>query len=221
MAEGGAPTRLKDLAEVVAQHGSAINRIEGSMETFMADIRNQLSNLVKQIRDDSTSHSPPKPKIIPSSPPLQQQGPYIQPQWGPKIDLQKYDGEGEPTGWIQQAKQYFLFYQIPPAQQLLIASFHLKGDALQYFQWLQHTGSLTDWGAFVQQLEKHFGQSDFDDPEGELAKLRQTSSVTAYQKQFEALSNRVVGLTDEFLLHCFMSGLKDEIRYMLNFFFFF
>ena len=68
----------------------------------------------------------------------------------------------------------------------------------------------------MQALEKRFEQSDFDDPKGELAKLHQPSSVATYQKRFEALLNRVVGLTDEFLLHYFMSGLKDEIWYMLK-----
>ncbi|KAJ0103542.1 hypothetical protein Patl1_05284 [Pistacia atlantica] len=65
------------------------------------------------------------------------------------------------------------------------------GYALQYFKWLQHTGSLTNWSAFVHALGKRFGPSDFYD-EGELAKLRQNSSVAAYQKRFEALSNRLL-----------------------------
>ncbi|KAJ0036051.1 hypothetical protein Pint_24659 [Pistacia integerrima] len=42
------------------------------------------------------------------------------------------------------------------------------------------------------------------------------SLVARYRKRFEALSNRVVGLSDDFLLHCFVSGLKDEIRYMFK-----
>ncbi|KAJ0077255.1 hypothetical protein Patl1_35397 [Pistacia atlantica] len=141
MAESGAPqTRLKDLKDVA------------------------------EIRDVSTPPSPAKSNVVPSSFALRLQNPYVQPQRGPKINLQKYDGEEEPT----------------------------------------------DWSAFVHALEKRFGPSDFDDPEGELAKLRQNSLVAAYQKRFEALSNRVGGLTDEFLLHCFVSGLKDEIRYMLK-----
>lgn len=43
-----------------------------------------------------------------------------------------------------------------------------------------------------------------------LLKLSQTSSVRDYQSQFEMLPNRVVGLADNFLLSCFISGLNPH-----------
>ena len=33
-----------------------------------------------------------------------------------------------------------------------------------------------------------------------------------YKGQFEALSNRIRGLSDSHKLSCFLSGLKDEVR---------
>jgi hypothetical protein len=44
-----------------------------------------------------------------------------------------------------------------------------------------------------------------------LVKLRQTTTVTEYTTQFEALSNRLRGISDKNRLSCFLSGLKDEI----------
>ncbi|OMO93214.1 hypothetical protein COLO4_17041 [Corchorus olitorius] len=45
-----------------------------------------------------------------------------------------------------------------------------------------------------------------------LFKLRQTSLVVQYQKDFEILANRVQGLSDEHLKNLFTSGLKPTIQ---------
>jgi hypothetical protein len=45
-----------------------------------------------------------------------------------------------------------------------------------------------------------------------LMRLRQTSSIAAYTSQFEALSNRLRGISEKNRLSCFLNGLKDEIR---------
>lgn len=45
-----------------------------------------------------------------------------------------------------------------------------------------------------------------------LMKLRQTSTVAECTTQFEALLNRLRGLSDKNHLSCVLSGLKDEVR---------
>lgn len=37
-------------------------------------------------------------------------------------------------------------------------------------------------------------------------------SIKLYQERFEKLANRTKGLTEEFFVSCFVSGLKDEIK---------
>nr|KYP42010.1 hypothetical protein KK1_036572 [Cajanus cajan] len=64
----------------------------------------------------------------------------------------------------------------------------------------------------VQALENRFAPTAFDDPRGKLFKLTQSSSVTSYLTEFESLANRIVGLQPSFLLSCFISGLKPELR---------
>jgi hypothetical protein len=92
----------------------------------------------------------------------------------------------------------------------------LKGATLQYYKYLQHAGELNDWVSFIQALEKRFGPTEYEDPEGELSKLRQTSTVAAYQSQFENLAQRIDGLLDRFLTRTFISGLKDDIKTNVN-----
>ncbi|GKD70608.1 transposon ty3-G gag-pol polyprotein [Tanacetum coccineum] len=71
---------------------------------------------------------------------------------------------------------------------------------------------LTTWEAFTRALETRFGPSTYDNHQAALFKLQQTSIVTAYQTEFERLSNCVVGLPPEALLNCFVSGLRHDIQ---------
>lgn len=58
-----------------------------------------------------------------------------------------------------------------------------------------------------------FGPYELEEYQGQLAKLVQTWYVVEYQEQFEDLSNKVDGLTESFLLSCFISGLKHAIQH--------
>ena len=58
-----------------------------------------------------------------------------------------------------------------------------------------------------------FGPSELEDYHGKLSKLMQTGSVLAYQEAFEHLSNKADGLSESFLLSCFIFGLKHEIQH--------
>lgn len=57
-----------------------------------------------------------------------------------------------------------------------------------------------------------FGSTTYDDPMEVLTRLRQSSTVAMYKIEFEAISNRIKGLSPLHKLSCFLSGLKDEIR---------
>ncbi|XP_017423676.2 uncharacterized protein LOC108332889 [Vigna angularis] len=97
-------------------------------------------------------------------------------------------------------------------ERITVASFYLDGPALAWFQWMYRNGQIHSWPQLLQALEICFAPTAFDDPRGKLFKLTQTSSVAAYLSEFETLANRIVGLQPQFLLSCFISGLKPEIR---------
>ena len=69
-----------------------------------------------------------------------------------------------------------------------------------------------DWESFVQALHVRFGTTTYDDPMEVLTRLRQTSIVAFYKAKFEAVSNRIKGLSPLHKLSYFLSGLKDKIR---------
>ncbi|MCH81628.1 hypothetical protein A2U01_0002419, partial [Trifolium medium] len=88
----------------------------------------------------------------------------------------------------------------------------MEGDALAWFQWMHSNHQLLSWTGFLNALETRFAPSMYEDPQGSLFKLCQTSTVREYQTQFETLANRITGLPPQFYLSCFISGLKPAIR---------
>lgn len=66
--------------------------------------------------------------------------------------------------------------------------------ALNWHQWTYNNKQLTSWNQFSHTLQIHFAPVQFDDPQGALFQLTQTTTVCDKQSQFESLSNRIGGL---------------------------
>lgn len=101
---------------------------------------------------------------------------------------------------------------MPTDQQVRLASFHLEGLALQWHRWFTKYHGPVSWVAFTRALLQCFGPTDFEDPSEALTRLRQTTTVDAYQETSEKLYHRVDGLPEPFLVGCFTAGLKDDVR---------
>ncbi|KAF5456115.1 hypothetical protein F2P56_025626 [Juglans regia] len=99
-----------------------------------------------------------------------------------------------------------------------MAAYHMHGEALIWYKGAWDNGQFTSWETLTRILQIRFGPTTYDDPMEALTKLKQTSTVSAYQTQFEALSNRINGLSDAHKLSCFISGLKDDVRLILKMF---
>jgi hypothetical protein len=92
----------------------------------------------------------------------------------------------------------------------------MQGKALTWYNSLMESGHTGGWEEFVVALKVRFAPSAYDDPIGAFTKLTQPTTVEEYQSEFEVLSNRISGLTEEFRVHTFLSGLKEEIRIMVT-----
>jgi hypothetical protein len=122
-----------------------------------------------------------------------------------------FDGTN-PLDWIFLANQFFTHYAIPPFQRLTHAASYMSGDALGWFQWMYNNNLLSTWEAFTTELEVRFGPSSYDNHQQALFKLKQSSTVAEYQREFERLCNRVTGLSPIAIVDCFVSGLKFHIQ---------
>ncbi|XP_060673303.1 uncharacterized protein LOC132803788 [Ziziphus jujuba] len=128
-----------------------------------------------------------------------------------KLFFPKFDGE-DPQGWVCKAEQYFEFQGVPANQQVTLASFHLEGLALQWHRWFMKFRGPVSWKEFTKAILLRFGPTEFEDPSESLTRLQQTTTVEAYQENFEKLSHRIDGLPESFLIGCFIAGLRDDIR---------
>ncbi|XP_058785825.1 uncharacterized protein LOC131660580 [Vicia villosa] len=128
-----------------------------------------------------------------------------------KLDVPRFDGT-DTHGWIFKISQFFTYHQTPEEDRITIASFYLEGVALAWYQWMYRNRQIASRSQFLEKLETRFAPTAFDDPHGNLFKLTQSSSVTSYLTEFEALANHLEGLSKVDLLSCFISGLKTEVR---------
>nr|XP_023872616.1 uncharacterized protein LOC111985197 [Quercus suber] len=128
-----------------------------------------------------------------------------------KLEFPRFFGE-DPMSWVYKANQYFRYYNTPIGENLMLASFHMEGEALIWFQEGEEIGVFHDWNSLTQALHVRFGTTAYDDPMETLTRLRLTSTVAVYKAQFKVLSNRIKGLSASHKLSCFLSGLKVEIR---------
>lgn len=53
-----------------------------------------------------------------------------------RLDFPRFDGEN-PTGWIYKAEQFFHYQKTDANEKVLLASFHLQEEALQWYQWYE------------------------------------------------------------------------------------
>ncbi|KAM0057208.1 putative nucleotidyltransferase, Ribonuclease H [Helianthus debilis subsp. tardiflorus] len=128
------------------------------------------------------------------------------------INLPRFAGS-HPERWVAQANRYFDFYRITADDRFLIASFYFDDVAADWYDWTDRHDPLPNWSAFTAALIKRFGQKTLEQPEGLLAKLQQTSTVEEYRNRFEEISNRTtVALPPEFLISCYISGLRMDIK---------
>jgi hypothetical protein len=127
------------------------------------------------------------------------------------LEFPRFDGS-EASEWILRAQQSFDYYLTLEHQRVQLASFQMEGKALTWYQWLRDSEALGTWAEFIDALKVRFTLSAYDDPIGAFTKLKQTNTVKEYQSQFEVLSNCIAGLSEEFRVRNFLSGLKEEIR---------
>ena len=128
-----------------------------------------------------------------------------------RLDFPRFNGE-DPTGWIYKADQFFRYQGTAEAERILLASFHLQDEALQWYQWYERTNPNVRWGEFTQALCVRFGPSEYEDFDEALSRLRQTTTVRDYQSQFERLAARVQNWPEKALIGCYIGGLREDIR---------
>lgn len=130
-----------------------------------------------------------------------------------KLDFPRFNG-GDPEEWLNRAKQYFAYHEIPREQRVSFASYHLTEEANAWWQ-AKSRGRGFDahrlpWETFEADLWTRFGPSDGEDFEEALCHIRQKRTLLEYQREFERLQNKV-DWSEKTLVGAFMGGLHISI----------
>lgn len=106
------------------------------------------------------------------------------------MDFPRFADGDDPLSWIYKADHYFDFFNIEDSKKMKMASFHLEGEPLQWFQWTNCIVKYLKWDDFTKALCQEFGSFEFEDSAESLVKLRQTSLLRDYILEFRRLANR-------------------------------
>ena len=128
-----------------------------------------------------------------------------------KIDFLRFS-RNEPLEWIYKVERFFKIYEILEDQQVAIASVHIEGRALPWFQMMEKANQIPNWLSLSTVIQIQFGPSQFENPRVELLKLAQTSTVDDYYHSFTVLANCSYGMDDTLLLDYFIGGLSPELK---------
>ena len=134
-----------------------------------------------------------------------------------RLDFPRFAGDN-PKGWIYRCERFFDFNGTGEIHKVHIASIHLEDKALEWFQGYLSTHGIPTWLEFSHDICLRFGPNVYEDDTGVLTKLKQDGLVRNYHERFEELANRTKGLPEEFFVSCFISGLKEEIRPIVQMF---
>ena len=70
----------------------------------------------------------------------------------------------DPTEWLNRISQYFEYQETTNEQKVVLAAYHLEGEANQWWQWMckayQEEGRPVMWETFVDELWACFGPTD-------------------------------------------------------------
>ena len=128
-----------------------------------------------------------------------------------RVDFLRWE-EGDPAGWISHIECYFCYYRTLDDAMVEITVIHLDGDAIQWYNWLEYNHGASMWNQFKNTLLNHFRPTEYENIDGQLTNIRQTSTIQEHQIRFEKLSYLACDWTNHQLLGTFIEGLKLEIK---------
>lgn len=135
-----------------------------------------------------------------------------------RMDFTKFSGTEDPRVWLDRARQYFGAQEIPTNKRVQWASYHLDGEANQWWRWFSTRHKKVSWGMFERGLLQRFGTTEMEEADEAIIRLRQTGAFRTYLAEFERLVNCLPHWEDKALLGAFLAGVKDELAREIRFF---
>ncbi|RWW01851.1 hypothetical protein BHE74_00019036 [Ensete ventricosum] len=78
-----------------------------------------------------------------------------------RVEFPRWE-DGDPIDWISRAEFFFHFHRTPKESKVDIASMQIKGDAIQWYNWYEHTHRAPSWERFKSELLIRFGPLEYE-----------------------------------------------------------
>jgi hypothetical protein len=102
-----------------------------------------------------------------------------------KLSFPLYDGKEDPLGWLNRCESVFRG-QLREVDKVWLASFHMTGDAQQWYYILERDAGRPSWDNFRLLCHQRFGPTLLTNHLADLARLPFTTMVDAYMSAFQA-----------------------------------
>ncbi|CAH9132841.1 unnamed protein product [Cuscuta epithymum] len=136
---------------------------------------------------------------------------------GIKIDFPRFNGENA-RGWIRKCQRYFLIHNMSDFEKITLVGLYVEGNVENWYMDRIVGKESMGWDAFVILFLDRFSKEN--DVIGEFNKLRQKGAVEEYIDKFSELKSFMLQrnkyLDEYYFLKSFLSGLKEEIRHMVE-----
>lgn len=115
-------------------------------------------------------------------------------------------------------EQLLEFYGVSLDQKVRMAALYLEKKPLQWYRWsVSEKGGPLDWHEFERGLISLYDSTKTLEYAGKLSKLKQEgNNYDDYQPEFIRLSHHVHGLAQDYLISCFISGPRDQMKHEIE-----
>ena len=103
-----------------------------------------------------------------------------------KLSFPLYDSKEDPLGWLNRCESFFRGQLTREVDKVWLASFHMTGDAQQWYYILERDTGRPSWANFRLLCHQRFGPALLTNHLADLARLPFTSTVDAYMSAFQA-----------------------------------
>jgi len=101
-----------------------------------------------------------------------------------KLTFPTYDGKEDPLGWLNRCEAFFRGQLTREADKVWLASFHMTGDAQQWYYIMERDTGRPSWDAFRLLCHQRFGPALSTNHLADLARLPFTNNVDSYMSAF-------------------------------------
>ena len=176
--------RIERIETELGEMQDKMQRIELGVNDKLAHIEETLSKLVESFH--TSKDAPSINNNIATSRPNREDKDGRRQQFQSrvaKLEFPRYAGN-DPTEWFNRVDQFFEYQGSTEDQKVVLASFHLEGEANQWWQWLrksyQEEGRDVTWEIFMEELWARFGPTDCEDFDEALSRVKQTGTLWDY-----------------------------------------